>query len=91
VASSGQIEINFVQDTLTKTADNVQMYKDVVRNVAKQYNKVANFMPKPIYNDKSNRTGYINGAADHDGSDNGSVIIVCIQVLVYGISHQMAL
>jgi len=56
VASCGQIEINFMHDTLTKTADNVQIYKDVVRNVAKQYNKVANFMPKPIYNDKNNRT-----------------------------------
>src|SRR5215208_2899800 len=45
VASSGQIEINFMHDILTKTADNVQLYKDVVRNVAKKYNKIANFMP----------------------------------------------
>ena len=72
VASSGQIEINFMHDTLTKTADNVQMYKDVVRNVAKQYNKIANFMPKPIYDDKNNRTISYNSAIDHEMGDNGS-------------------
>ena len=48
VASSGQIEINFMHSTLTKAADNVQIYKDVVRNVARQHDKVANFMPKPL-------------------------------------------
>jgi glutamine synthetase len=83
VASSGQIEINFMHDTLTKTADNVQMYKDVVRNVAKQYNKVANFMPKPIYNDKNNRTRCINGAADHDVSDNGSGMHTSVSLWSY--------
>jgi glutamine synthetase len=62
VASSGQIEINFMHSALTKAADNVQMYKDIVRNVAKKHNKVANFMPKPLYDSKN-----------HDGSgDNGS-------------------
>jgi glutamine synthetase len=64
VASNGQIEINFMHSSLTKAADNVQMYKDVVRNVAKKRNKVANFMPKPIFDDEN----------DDDGSsdDNGS-------------------
>lgn len=62
VASNGQIEINFMHDTLTRSADNVQTFKDVVRNIAKQYNKVATFMPKPIF-----------GQEDPDNdSDNGS-------------------
>jgi glutamine synthetase len=64
VASSGQIEINFAHSTLTKTADNVQIYKDVVRNTARQHNKVANFMPKPIFNEKN-----LKGSM---GNDNGS-------------------
>src|ERR671919_1413978 len=64
VASNGQIEINFMHDTLTKTADNVQIYKDVVRNVAKQYNKIANFMPKPIF-DKKNPNSGDNGSGMH--------------------------
>jgi glutamine synthetase len=70
VASSGQIEINFMHSTLTKAADNVQVYKDVVRNVAKKYNKIANFMPKPIFDNKNNRTrSYDNNSV---GGDNGS-------------------
>jgi glutamine synthetase len=63
VASSGQIEINFMHSTLTKAADNVQIYKDTVRTVAKRHNKIANFMPKPIF-DESNPAG--------SESDNGS-------------------
>ena len=63
VASSGQIEINFMHSTLTKAADNVQVYKDTVRSVAKRHNKIANFMPKPVF-----------GESDPSGSesDNGS-------------------
>lgn len=64
VASNGQIEINFKHDTLTRSADNVQIYKDVVRNVSKQHNKVSNFMPKPIFNEED------LGSAK--GNDNGS-------------------
>ena len=64
VASYGQIEINFMHDILTKTADNVQLYKDVVRNVAKRYNKVANFMPKPIF-DENDPTRGDNGSGMH--------------------------
>jgi glutamine synthetase len=67
VASNGQIEINFKHSTLTKSADNVQIYKDVVRNVAKQYNKVSNFMPKPIFNaeDLESSSGNDNGSGMH--------------------------
>ena len=63
VASSGQIEINFMHSTLTKAADNVQIYKDTVRSVAKKHNKVANFMPKPIFDESDPRSAE---------SDNGS-------------------
>ena len=64
VASNGQIEINFKHSTLTRSADNVQIYKDVVRNVAKQHNKVSNFMPKPIFNEAD--------LGSTNGNDNGS-------------------
>jgi glutamine synthetase len=70
VASNGQIEINFVHDTLTRTADNVQIYKDVVRNIAKQHNRIANFMPKPIFGPNNSGNG-LHSNADSDG-DNGS-------------------
>lgn len=65
VASNGQIEINFKHDTLTRSADNVQIYKDVVRNLAKQYNKVATFMPKPIFSQDDPMNGSDNGSGMH--------------------------
>ena len=65
VASNGQIEINFIHDSLTRSADNVQIYKDVVRNIAKQYNKVATFMPKPIFNQDESKNGSDNGSGMH--------------------------
>ena len=64
VASNGQIEINFMHDYLTQSADNVQIYKDIVRNVAKKYDKVANFMPKPIF-DPQNPENSDNGSGMH--------------------------
>ena len=64
VASGGQIEINFMHSALTKAADNVQIYKDVVRNVAKRHGKVANFMPKPVF-DEDDRSGGDNGSGMH--------------------------
>ena len=69
VASSGQIEINFIHDYLTKSADNVQYYKDVVRNTAKSHSKIANFMPKPLFDEN-----------DHKKSDNGSGMHVSISL-----------
>jgi glutamine synthetase len=65
VASGGQIEINFMHNTLTKAADDVQIYKDVIRNTAKQYNKVANFMPKPIFEENNSRNAGDNGSGMH--------------------------
>jgi glutamine synthetase len=51
VATAGQAEINFRFDTLTKTADNLMKYKYIVANTARQYGKVATFMPKPLFGD----------------------------------------
>jgi len=51
VATAGQGEINFRFDTLKKTADNLMKYKYIVQNTARQYGKVATFMPKPLFGD----------------------------------------
>jgi glutamine synthetase len=51
VATAGQCEIDFRFSTLLGTADNLQIFKYVVRNTAYQYGKTATFMPKPLYGD----------------------------------------
>jgi glutamine synthetase len=51
VGTAGQGEIDMRFASLTKMADNVMYYKYIIRNVAKKHNKVATFMPKPIFGD----------------------------------------
>ncbi|PIQ87381.1 MAG: type I glutamate--ammonia ligase [Candidatus Omnitrophica bacterium CG11_big_fil_rev_8_21_14_0_20_45_26] len=51
VASGGQCEIDIRYAPLTKMADNLLMYKYVIKNIARRHGKVATFMPKPIFKD----------------------------------------
>src|ERR1700676_1776518 len=47
----GQAEIDIRFNTLLKTADNMLLYKYIVRNVARRNGKTATFMPKPLFGD----------------------------------------
>ncbi len=51
VGTAGQCEIDLRFDSLVTMADKIQMYKYVVKNVAKAHGKTVTFMPKPIYAD----------------------------------------
>ncbi|MCP9916160.1 type I glutamate--ammonia ligase [Cyanobium sp. ATX 6F1] len=51
VAAAGQQELGIRFAELLSAADNVLIYKYVVRNVARKYGKSATFMPKPVFAD----------------------------------------
>ncbi len=55
VASGGQCEIDFRFSSMMSCADNVLLFKYIVKNTAFYYGKAATFMPKPMFGD--NGTG----------------------------------
>jgi glutamine synthetase len=51
VGTAGQAEIDFRFGTLLKTADNLMLFKYVVKNAARAAGRTVTFMPKPIFGD----------------------------------------
>ncbi len=51
VATAGQAEIDIRFDTLVKMADNMMVYKYVLKNVGKKHGKTVTLMPKPLFGD----------------------------------------
>ncbi len=51
VGTAGQGEINYRFNTLLAAADEVMLFKYVIKNVAWEHGKTATFMPKPLFGD----------------------------------------
>ena len=68
VATAGQGEIDMRYTSLTRMADNVMIYKYLMKNVARAHGKVATFMPKPLFGD--NGTGmHTHQSLWHNGNN----------------------
>ncbi|MFC4001820.1 type I glutamate--ammonia ligase [Prauserella oleivorans] len=51
VGTAGQAEINYKFNTLLHAADDLQLFKYIVKNTAFANGKTATFMPKPLFGD----------------------------------------
>jgi glutamine synthetase len=51
VGTAGQAEIDLRYAPLSTQADHLQLYKYIVKNLARREGKTVTFMPKPIFND----------------------------------------
>ena len=51
VGTAGQMEINYTFNTLMNAADEVMLFKYVIKNTAWEAGKTVTFMPKPLFQD----------------------------------------
>ncbi len=96
VASAGQCEIGVRFSSLTRSADNMMIYKYIVKNTAHKFNKTATFMPKPLFNDNgsgmhTHQSIWKNGQNLFAGSEYGGLSETALFYIGGLLTHAKAL
>ena len=96
VATAGQQEIDIRYTTLTKAADNLMLYKYIVKNCARRHNKTVTFMPKPLFNDNgsgmhTHQSLWKNGKPLFAGNGYAGLSDMCLHYIGGILKHAPAL
>ncbi|MFQ5697526.1 MAG: type I glutamate--ammonia ligase [Myxococcota bacterium] len=96
VATAGQAEIDMRFSPLVEMADQLMMYKYVVKNVAHRNGKTVTFMPKPIFNDNGSgmhvhQSLWKEGKPLFAGNDYAGVSQMCLYYIGGLLKHSRAL
>ncbi len=94
--ASAQHELGMKFNTLVTMADQMQIYKYAIHNVAQSYGKTATFMPKPIYGDNGSgmhvhQSIWKNGKPVFAGDKYAGLSETCLYYIGGIIKHAKAL
>ncbi|MBU2033525.1 MAG: type I glutamate--ammonia ligase, partial [Alphaproteobacteria bacterium] len=94
--AAAQHELGLTYSTLVETADNMQIYKYVVHQVAHAYGKTATFMPKPIKDDNgsgmhTHMSIWSEGKPTFAGNEYAGLSENCLFFIAGVIKHAKAL
>ncbi len=94
--AAAQHELGITFSTLTRCADQVQIYKYVVHQVAHAYGKTATFMPKPIKSDNgsgmhTHMSLWKDGVPTFAGSEYAGLSETCLHYIGGVIKHAKAI